>query len=69
MEFEHKGYMTKAVKLLCDWAKKQSGVKRIIAETDIDGQASQRLLQRCGFSLFKKDSVSMWWELKPESSL
>lgn len=69
VEFEHKGYMTKAVKLLCDWAKKQSGVKRIIAETDIDGQASQRLLQRCGFSLFKKDSVSMWWELRPESSL
>lgn len=62
-EFEHKGYMTKSVKALCDWAKKQPDVKRIIAETEADGFASQRLLQRCGFSLFKKDSVSTWWEL------
>ncbi len=68
-EFEHKGYMTKAVNALCDWAKKQSGVKRIIAETDLDGLPSQRLLQRCGFSLFKKDTASTWWELIPDKNM
>lgn len=45
--FEHNGYMTETVRAMCDWALQQTGVKHIIAETDLDGLASQRILQRC----------------------
>ncbi|WP_341398813.1 GNAT family N-acetyltransferase [Clostridium cadaveris] len=36
-EFEHNGYMTEAVKAMCELALKQEGVRNIIAETDLDG--------------------------------
>lgn len=60
-DFEHNGYMTEAVKALCDWAFGQSGVTSIIAETDLDGFASHGVLTRCGFV---KDSQgeTLWWK-------
>ncbi len=66
-EFEHNGYMTEAVKMMCDWAFKQENVRKIVAETDVDGFASQKILERCGF---KKDSSdkTLWWSLSPVNS-
>ncbi len=61
-EFEHNGYMTEAVKAMCDWALKQSTVSSIIAETDLDGFASQKVLKRCGFKKCKKEKT-LWWRL------
>ncbi|RDY22556.1 N-acetyltransferase [Romboutsia maritimum] len=61
-EFEHKGYMTEAVKALCEWALKQNGVTSVIAETDLDGLASQRILERCGFKQYKAGET-LWWRL------
>lgn len=58
--FEHNGYMTETVKAICNWAKKQNGVSHVIAETDIDGYASQRILQRCGFTEYSHKETS-WW--------
>ena len=43
------GYMTEAVRAMCEWAFSQSGVKQILAETEPDNGASQRVLLRCGF--------------------
>lgn len=60
--FEHNGYMTEAVKSMCDWALKQKGVTHVIAETNTDGFASQRILQRCGFVEEKRDKT-VWWRL------
>jgi RimJ/RimL family protein N-acetyltransferase len=60
--FEHNGYMTEAVRAMCDWAMKQEIVSHIIAETDIDGFASQRILQRCGF-IEEKRGETLWWRL------
>lgn len=61
-KFEHNGYMTEAVKAMCNWAINQKTVKHVIAETDIDGFASQRILQRCNFSQYKKGET-LWWKL------
>lgn len=58
--FEYNGYMTESVKEICKWAKEQDGVSHIIAETDIDGYASQRILQRCGFTEYNHGETS-WW--------
>lgn len=54
--------MTEAVRAMCDWALKQNGVKHIIAETELDGFASQRILKRCGFTEYVRD-LTVWWRL------
>lgn len=61
-EFERKGYMTEAVQAMCRWAMEQEKVSHVIAETDIDGFASQRLLQRCGF-VEENRGETIWWRL------
>ena len=62
-EYRHYGYMTEAVKSMCDWALRQSGVVAVIAETDRDGLASQRILQQCGFNKYdERDTI--WWRLQ-----
>ena len=58
--FEHQGYMTETVKAMCDWAEKQPGIKHIIAETEMDNVASQRVLQRCGFTEYRRERT-LWW--------
>lgn len=52
--------MTEAVGALCDWALKQDGVSHILAETEFDGLVSQRVLKRCGFTEYSRDS-NVWW--------
>ncbi|MDU6334590.1 GNAT family N-acetyltransferase [Clostridium sporogenes] len=61
-EFEHNGYMTEAVKAMCGWALKQNGVTSVIAETDLEGLASQKILKRCGFKKDKEEET-LWWRL------
>jgi ribosomal-protein-alanine N-acetyltransferase len=61
-EFEQNGYMTEAVRALCEWAFEQKNVAHIIAETDKDGISSQRILQRCGFAEEKRGET-IWWRL------
>lgn len=58
--FEHNGFMTEAVRAMSDWAFNQTGVTAIIAETDADGIASQRILKRCGFEL-DRQGETLWW--------
>lgn len=60
--FEHNGYMTEVVQAMCKWALEQEKVSHIIAETDIDGFASQCILKRCGF-VKKRREESIWWRL------
>lgn len=59
-EFEHNGYMTETVQAMCDWAMRQKNVSRVIAETERDCYASQRILQRCGFTQ-TKNGDTLWW--------
>ncbi len=62
-DFEHNGYMTEAVMAMSQWALKQDGVSSVIAETEIDGFASQRILKRCGFKKYKEEATT-WWRLR-----
>ena len=60
--FEHRGYMTEAVKAMCGWALRQEGVLHITAETETDGLASQRVLRWCGFREAARGKT-LWWRL------
>lgn len=62
--FKHKGYMTRAVQALCDWAKNKENVRRIVAETAVDNLLSQRLLKRCGFVKCSQTETSFWFKLE-----
>jgi RimJ/RimL family protein N-acetyltransferase len=61
-QFEHNGYMTEAVQSMCEWALRQPGVSHVIAETESDHFASQRILKRCGFKLYQQGET-FWWRL------
>ena len=61
-DFEHNGYMTETVQAFCNWALRQDRVKHIIAETDIDGVSSQKILIRCGFKEYARNDT-VWWRL------
>lgn len=61
-EFEHNGYITETVKKICEWAMNNPKVKNIIAETDIEGIASQKILKNCGFNKYKEEDT-IWWKL------
>ncbi|MHC1772080.1 MAG: GNAT family N-acetyltransferase [Flexilinea sp.] len=59
-EFEHNGYMTEAVKAMCQWALEQETISHVIAETEADGFSSQRILERCGFKQYRQGET-LWW--------
>jgi [ribosomal protein S5]-alanine N-acetyltransferase len=61
-DYEHHGYMTEAVGEMCRWALLQNGVAGVTAETLRDNIASQRILQRCGFTLYMQEDT-LWWRL------
>lgn len=57
---EHQGYMTEAVRAMAAWALEQPDVSAVTAETERENLASQRVLARCGFSLYRSGE-SLWW--------
>lgn len=61
-KFEHNGYMTEAVKAMCDWALEQNDIAHVIAETEVGNTASQNILKRCGFSCYRQ-ADTYWWRL------
>ena len=61
-DYEHKGYMTESVRAMCAWALRQPDISHVIAETEMDGPASENILKRCGFSLYRQ-AETRWWRL------
>lgn len=49
-EYEGQGYATEAVQAMTQWAFGHSGVVFVEAETEPENRASQRVLEKCGFS-------------------
>lgn len=60
--FQRQGYMTEMVGGLVRWAGGQSGVRRVVADTDADNVASQKVLEKNGFRLFDRIEELLWWE-------
>lgn len=48
-EFEGQGLMSEAVDAMVKWAFTQNHVSKVLAETDPDNKASQRILEKAGF--------------------
>ncbi|MBO0870237.1 MAG: GNAT family N-acetyltransferase, partial [Micromonosporaceae bacterium] len=48
-QWRGKGYATRAVRLVADWAFRHTGIARLVAGTSPENVASQRVLERAGF--------------------
>jgi RimJ/RimL family protein N-acetyltransferase len=56
------GFMTEAVGRLCDLARVEGAIA-VTAETDVANIASQRVLEKCGFTRLSTECESIWWRL------
>jgi RimJ/RimL family protein N-acetyltransferase len=62
-EFRGKGFMTEAVGGMIGWAKKQTGVKSIVASTDKSNPASYSVLIKNNFSKIGETETMFKWIL------
>lgn len=64
--YRSRGYMTEAVSALCQFAFSQNSlhVERIMAATEKDNYASQRVLEKCGFLCKKRHKGLLIWFLE-----
>lgn len=60
--FQRQGYMSEIVRGLVRWVGQQPGVRRVVADTNVENVASQRVLENCGFRLFDRVEEMLWWE-------
>ena len=60
--FQRQGYMTEMVGGLLQWAGQQPGVWRVVADTEAENVASQRVLEKNQFRLFDQIEDMLWWE-------
>lgn len=60
--FRRQGYMTEMVRGLVGWAGQQPGVKRVVADTEAENVASQKVLEKNHFRLFDRIETMLWWE-------
>lgn len=61
-KYFNNGYTTEAVGIMCRWALEQPGVEAVIAQTDTDGFASQKVLEKNGFVRYRFGDSS-WYRL------
>lgn len=63
-EFRRKGYMTEAVGEILKWAKMQSNVMKVLANTEKNNLSSQRVLRNNGFSQIIEVDGIIYWEIR-----
>ena len=63
-EYRSKGYMTEAVRALCDWAFSHPFVSAVTATT-ISNPASDRVLEKVGGQIVRVDEKSTNWKIWP----
>lgn len=51
------GYMTEALNAVAEWALKQAGIEKIIAETDAENELSKKVLLHTGFQFSGKNGA------------
>lgn len=62
--YYNQGYMSEAFKALINWAFSRDNVQQIVAETDAENLASQKVVQKCGLTFWKRKENYMWWKIE-----
>jgi len=63
-EYQNRGLMTEALRVICRWALQQQDVSAVLAETERTNLPSQRVLEKAGFVLFRETDTMCWWRLQ-----
>jgi len=63
-KYQNNGYMTEALKSMCNWALNQPNVVCVIAETEKGNIPSHRTLQKTGMKMYKETDDGFWWKLE-----
>ena len=61
-DYQNRGYITEVVQALVDWAFAQTACRKVTAETRRDNPASQRVLEKSGFTIFRESIDEFWWQ-------
>jgi [ribosomal protein S5]-alanine N-acetyltransferase len=61
--YRRKGFMTEAVSAIVRWAAERSDVRGVLAETDQENIASQRILEKNNFRIIKRKNNMIWWKI------
>jgi GNAT superfamily N-acetyltransferase len=67
-EYQGKGYMTEAVRALCDWAFSHPFVSAVTATT-VENPASNRVLEKVGAQIVRTEEKSTNWKIQPVPGL
>jgi ribosomal-protein-alanine N-acetyltransferase len=62
-DFQQQGYMSEMVEAMSAWAFAQPRVKVVLAETNEDNKASQKVLANNGFVHYETKLGMKWWKL------
>jgi len=62
--FQGKSFMTEIVSGIIEWARKEVGVKFIVASTDKNNLASYRVLEKNYFKLKGETNTMLQWQLE-----
>lgn len=64
-DYRKKGYITEAVRAMCEWAFSQPGITAVTAETERRNYDSHGVLLRCGFERYYAGTGdTLWWRLE-----
>ena len=61
--YKNKGYMTETVTRLVRWALEQQEANSVLAETNKDNKASQKVLEKSGFKRFCATEKRYWYRV------
>ncbi len=67
-QYQGQGYMTEAVRALCDWAFSQPFVSAVTATT-VQNPASNRVLEKVGAHMVSADEKSLNWKIRRGAGL
>jgi GNAT superfamily N-acetyltransferase len=62
--FRGQGFMTEAIGAIAGWAFEQPEVRAILAETNTDNIASQKILEKNRFKQVSSNPETIWWRLE-----
>lgn len=62
-KYQNKGYMTETLRTIINWSFTHDEIKSVIAETNKDNRASQRVLEKVGMKKYKEEEKTYWYKI------
>lgn len=63
-KYQNQGYGTEAISKITEWALGQEGIDDVIAETEKENIASQKLLKKVGYKLCNETEENYYWRYR-----